>query len=83
MNHRMKSDMENNFFTYNEINKYKVQRVISKSLKYLLLTGISVVYMIPILWMLSTSLKARADIFAWPPMFLPAEPHWENYRIAF
>ncbi len=75
--------MENKIYTYNRLNKYRVQRGISKSFKYILLTGISVVYMIPILWMISTSLKARADIFAWPPMLLPEIPRWENYRIAF
>jgi multiple sugar transport system permease protein len=75
--------METKINTYNKINKYIVQRNLTIALKYFILTAISVVYMIPIIWMISTSLKARADIFAWPPMLFPSVPKWENYRIAF
>ena len=78
-----KKSMERLLHSHDRMNKYRVQHVIGICLKYTILTAISVVYMIPILWMLSTSLKARADIFAWPPTIFPSVPKWENYRIAF
>jgi multiple sugar transport system permease protein len=35
--------------------------------------------MIPFIWMLSTSLKTRAEVFATPPFSFPTGLHWENY----
>ena len=37
------------------------------------------VMMIPFLWMISTSLKTRAEVFINPPTLLPASPRFENY----
>ncbi len=34
---------------------------------------------VPFLWMISTSLKTRAEVFAVSPTLLPANPRWENY----
>jgi ABC-type glycerol-3-phosphate transport system permease component len=47
------------------------------------MTALAFVFMIPLLWMLSTSLKARWEIFVWPPQWIPDTLHWENYREAF
>ncbi len=44
----------------------------------LLIAG-GVLMMIPFLWMVTTSLKTRAEVFALPPTILPAQPRWENY----
>lgn len=35
--------------------------------------------MVPFLWMISTSLKTRAEVFQVPPVLFPASPRWENY----
>ena len=35
--------------------------------------------MVPFLWMISTSLKTRAEVFATPPVLIPAHPRFENY----
>jgi ABC-type glycerol-3-phosphate transport system permease component len=50
---------------------------------YLIMTALAFVFMIPLLWMLSTSFKARWEIFAWPPQWIPDTIHWENYVEAF
>ncbi len=34
---------------------------------------------IPFGWMLTTSLKSRVDIFAWPPVLFPSPLRWDNY----
>ncbi|MCP4167728.1 MAG: carbohydrate ABC transporter permease [Chloroflexi bacterium] len=50
---------------------------------YIFMIALALVFMIPLLWMLSTSLKARWEVFAWPPQWIPATIHWENYVEAF
>ena len=44
----------------------------------LLIAG-GIVMIVPFLWMISTSLKTRAEVFAVAPTLLPAQPRWENY----
>ncbi|HEV8637437.1 MAG TPA: carbohydrate ABC transporter permease [Chloroflexota bacterium] len=39
----------------------------------------AVVVMIPFAWTVSTSLKDLATAFVFPPVWIPAPPHWENY----
>ena len=38
---------------------------------------------LPLVWMVSTSLKPRKDVFAYPPQFIPKTVQWENYRDAW
>jgi len=66
-------------------NKTKIfsRRNIGVMLYYLLMLSIITVFMIPLFWMLSTSIKARAEIFAWPPTFWPKIPMFENYILIF
>lgn len=41
------------------------------------------VLLIPIFWMISTSLKPLNEVFALPIQWWPAEPRWENYSNAW
>jgi ABC-type glycerol-3-phosphate transport system permease component len=52
-------------------------------LVYILMTALAFVFMIPLFWMLSTSLKPRWEIMAWPPQWIPSDPQWQNYSDAF
>ncbi|HZQ99340.1 MAG TPA: carbohydrate ABC transporter permease [Chloroflexota bacterium] len=38
--------------------------------------------LVPFVWMVSTSLKAPGEVFLYPPRWIPAQLHWENYRDA-
>ena len=38
-----------------------------------------ILMMVPFLWMVSTSLKTRAEVFAVPPTLIPGIPQWQNY----
>ncbi|PTQ54193.1 MAG: N-Acetyl-D-glucosamine ABC transport system, permease protein 2 [Hydrogenibacillus schlegelii] len=58
-------------------------RVIKRSMLYAVLVGIAVVLLIPFFWMLSTALTAEADIFAWPPEWIPKHPQWHNFADAW
>ncbi|GCD19523.1 carbohydrate ABC transporter permease [Cellulomonas algicola] len=33
----------------------------------------------PLVWMLSTSLKTKAEVFALPPVWIPDAPQWDTY----
>lgn len=46
---------------------------------YTILIAISIVVLIPLFWMISTALKSNADIYAWPPEWIPSPLHWENF----
>lgn len=48
-------------------------------LTYLVLVAGAVVMLLPFAWMLSTSLKTPADIFVYPPQWLPNPVQWSNY----
>lgn len=44
-----------------------------------LLWGVAVLFLIPLLWMVSSSLKPNYQIFEAPPRWIPNPPRWENY----
>jgi putative chitobiose transport system permease protein len=49
-------------------------------LVYGLLAAIAVVMLMPLLWLMSTSLKSPTEnIFQFPPRFLPKQPTFQNY----
>ncbi len=50
---------------------------------YLFMIALAFVFMLPILWMLSTSLKLPQEVMAWPPEWVPSNPQWGNYSEAF
>ena len=55
-------------------------RALRKVPQYAILILLSIVFLMPFLWMLSTSLKGGTDdIFSYPPEFIPKSFHWENY----
>lgn len=62
---------------------YRTRQCLGHGIAYVVMTAIALVFMIPLLWMISTSLKARWEIFAWPPQWIPETIHWENYGEAF
>jgi len=39
----------------------------------------SVVMLGPLLWMVSTSLKTKTEVFALPPIWIPEDPQWDTY----
>ena len=44
----------------------------------LLIAG-GLLMMVPFLWMITTSLKTRAEVFSVPPALFPLVPQWRNY----
>ena len=56
-----------------------VRKPARKAALYLGLVVGGVAMMIPFLWMLTTSLKTRAEVFSTAPLSFPTGLHWENY----
>ena len=46
---------------------------------YIALIGLAVAALLPLAWMVSTSLKTDTDVFSYPPQLIPHELHWQNY----
>lgn len=59
------------------------RKIWENGLAYVLLFTGAAVSLIPFLWMISTSLKLRTEVFRYPPMLIPETLHWENYANVF
>jgi len=55
------------------------RRGASATVVYLLLAIVSLIAIVPFLWMLSTSLKTVLESSTYPPTLLPAVPQWHDY----
>lgn len=68
------------------MNKYvhsgRHSRVISKVLIYIIIIGLSVVFLVPFIWMLSTSLKSLQEIYRVPSTIFPDHINFSNYAAA-
>lgn len=51
-------------------------------LVHLVLIPMAALFLLPLAWMLSTSLKDASAVFAFPPQWIPDPIHWENYAVA-
>ena len=48
---------------------------------YLLLSGIAILMLFPLLWLIGTAFKSPTeDIFSFPPQLLPSQPTLENFK---
>ncbi len=54
-------------------------RVFKRVLKYLILGIIALFMLLPLIWMISSSLKLRPQIFVYPPVIIPNPVDWQNY----
>ena len=59
------------------------QELIGKTAIYVLLFAGAVVLMIPLFWMLSTSVKPKDQVYSYPIVWIPREIIWQNYPLVF
>ncbi len=52
---------------------------IGKTAIYLMLALIAIVTLMPLIWMLSASLKLDKDVFSVPIQWIPSNPQWGNF----
>lgn len=50
-----------------------------KTIIYVVLCGIGITFLVPFIWMLSTSLKGAQGLFSIPPDWIPHPFQWKNY----
>ena len=50
---------------------------------YVALGGATFFALVPIFWMLTSSLKSAAELFKLPTIWIPSVLHWENYLVLF
>jgi len=48
-------------------------------LVFVLLAAGAIVMVAPLVWMFSTSLKTKTEVFALPPVWIPEVPQWDTY----
>ena len=61
----------------------KLKNALVKTILYLALVTLSLAMLLPILWMISTSLKLPFQVFVDPPQWIPSPPIWRNYYDAW
>ena len=57
----------------------KKKNPLKRALVYIALILLTMITLIPLIWMLSSSLKLDKDVFSVPIQWIPHEMHWENY----
>ncbi len=57
----------------------KKQNPIVRALLYILLIAVCVITLLPLLWMLSASLKLDSEVFTIPIKWIPETFHWDNF----
>ncbi len=64
-------------------NIYRVRKAIGRTILYLVLIGLGVVFFLPFVFQVSTSFKAERQIFVYPPIWIPNPVIWHNYTDVF
>jgi ABC-type glycerol-3-phosphate transport system permease component len=51
--------------------------------RYALLVVVALVFVVPLYWLFSASLKDLQEIYTFPPVWVPADPKFSNYSEAW
>ena len=75
--------MEKAIVTANTGTKYKSAanktKQKDKIIVYIILVGLAVMFILPFIWLVSTSLKHEAHAISYPPTIFPKVFDWANY----
>lgn len=61
----------------------RIRSVGGIAITYVVMSALAVVFILPLAWMISTSLKLESEVLSYPPTFWPSSPQWENYVSTF
>ena len=59
------------------------RRVVVRAPIYVILLTLSLLFVTPLFWMVSTSFKPEIEVYTWPPALLPSRIQWETYPYCF
>jgi ABC-type glycerol-3-phosphate transport system permease component len=57
--------------------------VLGTVVSHAVLLAVTTIVALPFFWMLTTSLKSQADVYMFPPIWIPTSLHFENYQTAW
>lgn len=66
-----------------QFKNYSRQKKFDRIVIYVLLIGLSILFILPFLWMLATSLKTESQAISYPPTLWPAPFDFANYKEVF
>lgn len=73
-------------FTYSPTSPWRRrkrrQEVLQKGSSLAILSLGAILFILPFLWMVSTSLKTPGEVLRFPPTWWPEHPQWQNYPLA-
>jgi len=58
---------------------YQLRKIVIRIIIYSLLVILSIIFIFPLAWMVSTSLKTDVQVIRFPPEWIPHPIDWENY----
>lgn len=59
------------------------RKLLANSTIYVLLLLLSMVFALPLVWLLSTALKPDEQMAVWPPIWIPRPLQWEHFLLAW
>jgi multiple sugar transport system permease protein len=65
------------------VSKYRVRRQVGMFLTYVGIAAALAFFLMPFLWIVTTSLKGNEDYFTYPPVWIPTEPSLVHYKGLF
>jgi multiple sugar transport system permease protein len=65
------------------LQRRSTRQFIKKVLLYVILTLLAGLFIIPLVWMMTTSFKNLQQQAVWPPVWIPNPIQWQNYPDAF
>lgn len=63
--------------------KPSLTEILAKAIRQIILICISIITFFPFLWMLSSALKTKDEVFNFPPKLIPQIPQWGNFIEVF
>lgn len=57
----------------------RARKLIHAIVVYALILPGACIFILPLIWMISTALKPSNEIFVYPPQWLPSSPQWSNF----
>jgi len=61
----------------------KSKKRLRSSISYIVLYTVTIIILVPVIWMILTSLKSESAYSAYPPTIIPNPIRWDNYIHAF
>jgi ABC-type glycerol-3-phosphate transport system permease component len=59
--------------------RWTAGKIVRRVLLYGILIALSLIFTLPLLWMVTTSLKEQGQVFQIPPQWIPNPVRWDNY----